>query len=697
MQDPWYALPAVWSFGVTTTAFAAFALLLSLRWRGELRSSLLLGAIVLSALWAASAAAFAITGHPPMWRTAVTFDLLRLSALLWFLWLLLRGEARALGRRASRALPAAVSVLTLAAVAIGYPPAGAAEPAGRSFMLPFALLLGFAITGLAMVEQLYRRTPEALRWNVRPLCLGLGALFGYDLVLFSDALLFRVLDDDLWLARGLTQALVIPLLGAAAARNREWTFDVAVSRGVVLGSTALGLAAAYLLAIAALGYHVRLFGGQWGTTLATVLIFGALVFSAFAAASRTFRSKLRVIVAKNLLARRYDYREEWLKFNQLMTAAVPGRSLPARCILALGDLVETSSGALWLLRDGSYRQVERITQGAVDVPIAARDDLPSFLQATGWVIEVAEARRDPARYRGLQLPPWLLSNPNAWLIVPLQTNDDLVGFVLLGRPRVSLTLDWEVLDLLKTAGRQTAGYLAQAQATEALLEARKFESFNRMSAFVVHDLKNLVAQLSLMLKNAERHHANPDFQRDMLSTVDHVVGRMNQLMLQLRSGETPVDRPHAVDLAEVAERVRSVRSAGRAGLQVQATPGLLALGHDDRLERVIAHLVQNAFEACAHAGVAPQISLRVFRLDRAAVIEVEDNGPGMSAEFVRDRLFKPFTTTKTSGMGIGTYESQQYVTSIGGQIEVESQPGRTAFRVSLRAVDAHELATEPRP
>jgi hypothetical protein len=694
LQDPWYASPALWSFGVTTVAFGAFALLLSLRWRGELRSSLLLGAVLLSALWAASAAWYLITGHAPMWRTAVSFDLLRLAALLGFLWLLLRGEAAALGRQPGRALPVFLALLTAASLWLGYPAADQPEPPGRSFLLPFSALLAFSITGLAMVEQLYRRTPDALRWNVRPLCLGLGALFGYDLVLFSDALLFRVLDEDLWVARGLAQTLVIPLLGAAAARNREWTFDVAVSRGVVLGSTALGVAAAYLLAIAALGYQVRLFGGKWGTTLATVLVFGALLLSAFAAASRTFRSKLRVMVAKNLLARRYDYREEWLKFTQLMTTATHGRSLQARCVLALGDLVETASGALWLLRDGSFRQVERIAQAAVDEPTAAHEDLPAFLRATGWVIDVAEARRDPARYRGLRLPTWLLSNPNAWLVVPLHTAEDLVGFVLLGRPRVALTLDWEVLDLLKTAGRQTAGYLAQAQATEALLEARKFESFNRMSAFVVHDLKNLVAQLSLMLKNAQRHGDNPEFRRDMLSTVDHVVGRMNQLMLQLRSGETPVDRPHAIDLAQIAERVRSVRAAGRSGLRVDAAAGVMALGHDDRLERVIGHLVQNAFDACVQSGITPQISLRVYRLDRAAVIEVEDNGPGMSAEFVRDRLFKPFSSTKTSGMGIGTYESQQYVTSIGGQIDVTSQPGCTRFRVSLRAVDASDLAME---
>jgi len=686
---PWYLDPAIWSFSIAAAAFAAFALLLSLRWRGELRSSLLLAAIVLSALWAVSAVAFAIKGSVPMWRTAAAFDVLRLVGLLAFVLLLLRGEASISGRPAGLGLPLALGLLGLAALIIGYPPPDLPEPDGSSFLVPFALMLALAVIGLACVEQLYRRTPDALRWNVLPLCLGLGGLFVFELIMFTDALLFRLLDEDLWVARGLVQSAVIPLLGLAAARNREWTFDVAVSRNVVLGSTALVAVSAYLIIIAALGYHVRVFGGQWGTTLATAMVFAGVLFFGFVVASRTLRSKLRVLVAKNFLTYRYDYREEWLKFTQLIAQPGDGQSLHSRCVLALGELVETASGALWLRDDGDYVQVERIGQPEVGERERDDADLPSFLRATGWVIDVDEARRDPAVYRGLRLPAWLRASTRAWLVVPLPTGDDLVGFVVLGRPRVHLTLDWEMLDLLKIAGRQTAGYLAQEQATEALLEARKFDSFNRMSAFVVHDLKNLIAQLQLMLRNEEKHRANPDFQRDMLSTVNHVVARMNNLMIQLRSGERPVDRPHAVDLAGALARVQGVHAAARSGLEVDASPGVLAVGHEDRLERVISHLVQNAFEA---AGPTPRVKVSVRRRGDAAVIEVADNGVGMSAEFIRDRLFKPFSSTKQAGMGIGTYESRQYVTSIGGQIEVESELGvGSTFRITLRAVDTTGL------
>ena len=694
MQASWYLNPAFWSFCIAAASFAVFAGLLSLRWRGEFKSSLLLASIVLSCLWAASAASFVVGGSMPMWRTAVVFDVLRLGGLLAFLLVLLRGEAAIHGRSVGLALPAVVGGICVASLVVGYPPPEVAEPHGGSHLPAFGVMLGLSVAGLATVEQLYRRTPDALRWHVWPLCLALAGLFAVDLVIFTDALLFRVLDQELWLARGLVHAAILPLLGLAVARNRDWTFDVALSRGAVLGSTALVAASIYLLLIAALGYHVRLFGGQWGTTLATALIFVALLFFGLVAVSRTMRAKLRVIVAKNFLAHRYDYREEWLKFTGLIAQPAGGRSLQERSVLALGELVETATGSLWLRREGGYRQLARLAQPEVTDREADDSDLATFLRATGWVIDVVEARRDPEKYRGLTLPQWLRSSQHARLVVPLLVPDGLLGFVVLGRPRIDLKLDWEVLDLLKTAARQTAGFLAQQESTEALLEARKFESFNRMSAFVVHDLKNLVAQLQLMLRNAERHHANPDFQRDMLSTVGHVVARMNNLMLQLRSGERPVDRAHAVDLCEVLSRVQGVRAAGHDNLRIDLVDDVFVMGHADRLERAIGHLVQNALEAGAPSTlVRPEVRVRVYRQEDFAVIEVADNGVGMSADFIRDRLFKPFSSTKSAGMGIGTYESQQYVQSIGGRIDVESEPGKgTTFRVKLRLADTAEAA-----
>ena len=167
----------------------------------------------------------------------------------------------------------------------------------------------------------------------------------------------------------------------------------------------------------------------------------------------------------------------------------------------------------------------------------------------------------------------------------------------------------------------------------------------------------------------------------MLMTVGNVVERMNKLMLQLRTGATPVEKPRPVDLETVIRDVCVAKSEHNASIEMDLTPGISAMGHTDQLEHVIGHLVQNALDATDGRG---KVTVRLRRDDDAAVIEVTDSGVGMTQEFVRDRLFKPFQTTKATGMGVGVYESAQYVTERGGRILVDSTPDvGTRVRVVL--------------
>jgi putative PEP-CTERM system histidine kinase len=246
--------------------------------------------------------------------------------------------------------------------------------------------------------------------------------------------------------------------------------------------------------------------------------------------------------------------------------------------------------------------------------------------------------------------------------------EELIGFVVLASARTHVDVNWEVNDLLKTAGRQAASYLAQMQATEALLEVRKFDAFNRMSAFVVHDLKNIVTQLSLMMKNAKRLHANPEFQLDMLMTIENSLDKMRQLMLQLREGATPPGTALGVDLGRVAQRIESSASQRGRSVELTLAERVLARGHEERLERVIGHMVQNALDA---TGTEGRVWLKVDRFGGQARVDVGDTGHG-----------KPFQTTKKAGMGIGAYESFQYVHELGGTITVKSEPD-TGTEVTL--------------
>ena len=281
----------------------------------------------------------------------------------------------------------------------------------------------------------------------------------------------------------------------------------------------------------------------------------------------------------------------------------------------------------------------------------------------------------------MEIPAWLRSIQRAWLVVPLMLHEQLLGFVVLASSKGRISLDWEVNDVLKTAGRQAASYLAQLEAAKALLVARQFESFNRMSAFVVHDLKNLIAQLSLLLSNADKHKHKPAFQEDMIGTVADSVEKMKRLLVQLR-GVYTLEPATPVVLDDLLQHSVTAKSALTPVPRLElADSGVSVVGHPARLERVIGHLIQNAIEATPPEGL---VLVRLLRQDGSAVITIADTGCGMSEQFIRNRLFRPFESTKATGMGIGTYEARQYMRELGGRIEVESgQPRGTIFRVVL--------------
>ena len=383
------------------------------------------------------------------------------------------------------------------------------------------------------------------------------------------------------------------------------------------------------------------------------------------------RAKFRVMVGKHFFSYRYDYREEWLRFTNTLSSQDGISAMGEHVVKGLADMVESPAGALWV-KDPSglfFAQTACWNMPVALVTEDARSKLCRFLLESGWVINLEEYRSLPRRYEQLDLPEWLTSLPNAWLVVPLASGNVMTGFVVLATARTRIDVNWEINDLLKTAGRQAGAFLGQLQATEALLEVRKFDAFNRMSAFVVHDLKNIVAQLSLMLKNAERHRHNPEFQQDMLMTVEHSVERMRKLMMQLREGATPVDSPRGIDLSDLVKRIQTSKVAQGREVVLASLERVLAKGHEDRVERVVGHIVQNALDATENGG---EVRISLSQQGDYALVKVDDTGHGMSPEFLRERLFKPFQTTKPAGMGIGAYESFQYVHELGGKIAVES-------------------------
>lgn len=545
--------------------------------------------------------------------------------------------------------------------------------------------------GMLLVEQLYRSAPDDSRWHVKPLCFGLASIFLYDIYLQSNVLLFGHFDETSLVARSAVNALPAPLFYVASRRQGEWQTPMQLSRHAVMHTATLMLAGLYLLGISAIGYYIRYFGGDWGRALALTVLWGALIFLALLVFSGTMRARARVFIGKHFFRYRYDYREEWLRLTGLLSVKEAPEEIGASVIKGLADLLHCRGGELWLAdQDGrAFVQAARRNSGAREERIDRDSPFAKNLRDREWIIDLNELRGAPASSSEVEAPEWLVEDASSWLVIPLIVGERLTGLVILAQSNSGLRLNWEARDLLKTASRQAAGFLELMRATEALLEARKFDAFNRMSAFVVHDLKNIVAQLSLMMQNAKRLKDNPEFQEDMLVTVENSLEKMRRLMLQLREGATPVGVSAGVRLVPLVNRIEAAARARGRALEVTVEGDVVTRGHEERLQRVIGHLVDNALDATADGGTV-QVGLR--RSGSQAEVRVSDTGRGMSEEFVRTRLFKPFQSTKGSGMGIGAYESFEYVRELGGQITVDSEEGRgTTITVALPLLDVrHE-------
>jgi putative PEP-CTERM system histidine kinase len=670
--------PAAYSHVLAALAYSVFAVSLLRSGLAQRRPSAaqlsFSAAVFVSAAWALVSLAALWTGTGASVIGAGLLDLARYLAWFVFAFVLLRPGWSSQGMRSATligvAVLAVVSIGTLAAAGA----LGADGPRGFSRNVPLASLT-LPVLGLVLVEQLFKNAAEVSRWHIKPLCLGLACIFLFDIYLHSNVLLFGRFDPDAVTIRSAVHALPVALLYIATKRQADWSGSFQVSRDAAFHTATLMLVGGYLLVISAIGYYVRHVGGDWGGALALALLCVGLVLLALLMFSGTLRAKLRVFVGKNFFRYRYDYRNEWLRFTARLAADNSPREVGGLVVRGLAEMLHSPSGALWY-RDADGKQLIQTARWNAPRSSACEavdSSFARFMLEREWVVDLDEFRAYPQRYQGARPPEWMAADSQYWLAVPLIVGDQLTGLVVIGRPHAGSQMNWEVRDLLKTASRQAASFLALMHATDELLEARKFEAFNKMSAFVVHDLKNIVAQLSLMMQNARRLKDNAEFQEDMLTTVENSLERMRRLMHQLRSGETPAGVTSGVALPALAERIRAAALARGRTVEVRVIDPVVTRGHEERVQRVLGHIVDNALDA---SDAADAVVLTLDREGSHAKVVVRDMGQGMSAEFLNERLFKPFASTKTNGMGIGAYESRQYIQEIGGSLTVQSALGQ---------------------
>lgn len=675
-----------YSYLSAAIAYALLAILLMFSWRGSQQGKLLTVTVIISAIWAGLAAG-AVEGSAGKVVAYQAVEILRYIA--WYIFLLMLFDPATTDnthkgyRKFLRwALPLSVGFASLLLVYLYF--------AGSSLsMLGFIGHVFLAIIGLSIIEQLYSNTSVRHRWTAKYLFISVVGIFAFDFFLYVDAILFYGIDQELWEARGIVNMVAVPLLAISAARNKNWSLNVFVSRDIVLNTTAIMVGGLYLLVMAGAGHYLREYGGSWGQVTQVVFFSLAVVLLATLLFSAQLRASMRVFFGKHFYKNKYDYRREWLRLTGELSEKGQGEGRFDMVVKVLAQLVDARAGLLWLREDrGQYIHAAAWNEDWINEAEPNESRLVKFLEETGFVINLKELETHADEYQGLDVPAWVANLERPWLVVPLFGLESLLGFVVLGNPLVDRSINWEDRDLLKTAAKQVASYLAVLRTSDALAEAKQFELFNRLSAYMVHDLKNIAAELQLVALNAEKHKDNPGFLEDAFATVDDAAGNINRLLEQIRNRRARTEKKSIVDLGSLIQEVVTLKQNASPQLHVDASSAVcFVVAEKDRLANVLAHLIDNAQQATGEEGA---IKVTLASKDSVHIVEIRDNGHGMDAEFIRNRLFKPFDTTKgNAGMGIGMYESREYIRHLGGEMYVESEPGKGAI-ISLHLPSSPE-------
>ena len=674
------ALITFWSHALAAASFAALML-----WRlGEAARKpgqrLLAAAFALTATWAwigAVAPAEPLFGFAESARNLVWISLLySLSAA---------GEEREHGLKLVYAAVAAVIGLQFigGTLQLFNPSSTVAE---TGLMLRFTTAAG----ALVLVHNVYGQAAPASRSHIRFAMLGLALMWVYDLNLYTSLYLGSSGTSRLLEWRGIAVALAAPLFALATRKEGGWR--VRLSRAATFQSLSLLALCAYFALMAILATALRGTGVDWSSALMVGVLALMTVGAMVLIPSSRARGWAKLKLAKHLFEHRYDYRTEWLRFTGALGLAGPeAPPLGERIVRAFADIVDAPGGLLLVSDAGRGLSIAAASDWPGSAPRAdAFDESSDFwtaLEASGRLIEFAPLRGGwaSADDKRLCVPQWLIDEPRAWAGIPLLHDQRLVGIVVLAGPDYRRQLDWEDFDVLRAASHQAASSLAEALGQEALTQAQRFEEFNRRFAFIIHDIKNLVSQLSLLARNAERHAENPDFRADMVATLQSSVGKMNELLARLAPQSSGrVQRIEAQPLRPILtaaiagkRRDREVSMLGDAGIE--------ALVDSNALEQAVGHLLQNALDASS----GEPVSVRVAREGDHVAISIADKGVGMDGDFIRNRLFQPFASTKPGGFGIGAFEARSLITAMGGRIGVDSRPGSgTTFTILLPAATA---------
>jgi len=558
---------------------------------------------------------------------------------------------------------------------------------GYFFHLFFLISAAFILVNL---ERTLRTSSGRMRWQIKFMVLGLGSFFGARIYVASQTILFKSVNLDLELINSTALIVAGILIVKALFRTRLFNVDFYVSQSFLYNSFAIVAIGIYLLGAGALAKIATDFEGLQALPFGAFFLPLALFGLAVLLLSDRLRKRMKYFISRHLKRPIYDYRKEWAKFTEGTTSVTGIKHLCSIVTKMVSKTLDVLSVTIWLVNEtqegvelgGSTVFSEKQIQEHPPIQRIV-SDLIRVIRQKKYPLDFDYSEESWAEEGGASTENFFHQTQIRYCI-PLIANGRFLGLMTLGDGVGQDYLSVENFDLLKTIGDQTAGSLLNLKLSADLRQAREMEAFQTLSAFFVHDLKNLASRLSLTMQNLPIHFANPDFRNDVVRMISDSMAKINGMCSRLSSLSQKLELQRTeIDLNEfVKNSLFSLNECLKAAPVQDLQPMPRVPVDPEQMEKVLFNLVLNANEAMGEGGEG--IRVTTMQQDDFAVISVCDNGCGMSREFMEQSLFRPFKTTNKQGMGIGLYQSKRIVEAHQGRIDVESEEGRgTTFRVLL--------------
>lgn len=548
------------------------------------------------------------------------------------------------------------------------------------------LLLGLHLVVVAHLERTVRAAVGTLQWRIKYVVVGLWLMLGARIFTGTQSLLFSGHGLEREVIHACALLAGCALMGVGAARRGFSGVDVHPSRAVLQGSLTLLVGGVFLFVVGVLAQAASVLGWETSFHLRVALLTLAGAALAVLLLSQRLRQRVRLLVSRHFQRPQHDFRSIWKSFSQAGAQLMDRDALGAHAAAQFSATFQALSVSLWTVEPDGCLLVCRGSTTAASAPgrelrlpeppggagapqLQPRGQPLATLQAP-WAAPLREAAG--AQFSG-----------GAWCL-PLQCQGRLLGLALLTDRVDGRSYSAEELELLECLGEHLGTALLNLQLVEDVAVARQMEALRTMSTFFVHDLKNAASTLRLMLQNLPLHFEDPEFRRDALRGISRTAARIDQIISGLtRLRELPAPDLRRIDLHEIAASLLRHFPSGEEVRVIPAWDPQPAWVDADRrqIESVLQNLLSNAREAISGSGC---IRLSTTRHNGHTTLTVADDGCGIPPDFLRQSLFRPFATTKKSGLGIGLFQSRLIVEAHGGRIHVESRPGGgTTFQVIL--------------